>query len=884
MAASPRSEQLPVLGDMSPMCQSLIHVIEEQLGATYCNDIVSADCAEFKKTPNFLELAKTTLKDPERVFLQDDKYNVTLYGDQQRLILVTTKPYFKVTIRQEYVADLSSGVATHKINLRLCSHEGSWRNKTCGLCGHVSYLPLNPPISQPFVILIYNVVETRISRVRAKDNMKSFGYCHAHQLDPFGYLGGEWLLWNCNDVDLDVTMKKMAMLDFETLESVLDTILNPSINSSLKKLGIPPTLVWDNLVAIEKTLDLGSYINDLVLSEAFFVLGTLPRETRVEKLVEDEFKEAKACAIREAEVPTPAHWVVDTLKRVIFPRKLPFVKLFAVPSDVRETSIVARSYTEIDSLQRVVSVVIMPLCHRNANIIWEGVNGGETDPQLAGSWWGPEKNSELSDRFIPSAINPNYVEIKEEEGSAYQKILAEALGMNRTRILAFKKKPPKPMEFYPPFYPPEDPSASVHPTRRRRIPRGPDRALDVPGFVDNFYLKLLDWGCNNVVLITVGDGVHLWDASDEISDRFIPMRSAMNFDFAHYMVTGGKSIKEKEPSASAYQKILAEALGMNRTQILAFKKKPPKPMEFYPPEDPSASVHPARRRRIPRGPDRALDVSGFVDDFYLNLLDWSCNNVVLTAVGDGVHLWDASDGSNSELVTVDAEIGPVTSVSRAPDGRHVAVGLNNSEVELWDSVSHQRLRTLKGCHSGRVGSLAWNNNDILTTGGMDGQILNNDVRIQSPVVGAYRGHRSEVCGLKWSTSGQQLASGGEDNLVHIWDRSMASSNSPRQWLHMLEDHTCAVKAISWCPFQRNLLATGGGEGDRSIKFWNSHTGACLNSVETGSQISGLLWSKNERELLSSHGFPRNQLTLWKYPSLVKMAELTDHTSRVLHMA
>nr|XP_012466493.1 unnamed protein product [Gossypium raimondii] len=94
----------------------------------------------------------------------------------------------------------------------------------------------------------------------------------------------------------------------------------------------------------------------------------------------------------------------------------------------------------------------------------------------------------------------------------------------------------------------------------------------------------------------------------------------------------------------------------------------------------------------------------------------------------------------------------------------------------------------------------------------------------------------------------------------------------------------AVKALAWCPFQSNLLATGGGGGDRTIKFWNTHTGACLNSVDTGSQVCSLLWSKNERELLSSHGFTQNQLTLWKYPSMVKMAELTGHTSRVLYMA
>ncbi|GFY83929.1 transducin family protein [Actinidia rufa] len=281
--------------------------------------------------------------------------------------------------------------------------------------------------------------------------------------------------------------------------------------------------------------------------------------------------------------------------------------------------------------------------------------------------------------------------------------------------------------------------------------------------------------------------------------------------------------------------------------------------------------------------ERTLDAPDLVDDYYLNLLDWGSSNVLAIALGNTVYLWDATDGATSELVTIEDENGPVTSVKWAPDGRHIAVGLNSSEVQLWDSTANRQLRTLKGGHQSRVGSLDWNNH-ILTTGGMDGQIINNDVRVRAHIVETYRGHHQEVCGLKWSASGQQLASGGNDNLLHIWDRSTVSSNSATQWLHRLEDHTAAVKALAWCPFQGNLLASGGGGSDRCIKFWNTHTGACLNSVDTGSQVCSLLWNKNERELLSSHGFTQNQLTLWKYPSMVKLAELTGHTSRVLFMA
>ncbi|XP_019173777.1 PREDICTED: cell division cycle 20.1, cofactor of APC complex-like isoform X2 [Ipomoea nil] len=360
----------------------------------------------------------------------------------------------------------------------------------------------------------------------------------------------------------------------------------------------------------------------------------------------------------------------------------------------------------------------------------------------------------------------------------------------------------------------------------------------------------------------------------------------MDFDFAHYMVTEGMKGNKTPATNSPYLKQLAEILNMNRTRILAFKNKPSTPVEGIPNEFTSAAFQakPAKPpRHIPQTSERTLDAPDIVDDYYLNLLDWGSSNVLSIALGSTVYLWDASNGSTSKLVTIDDENGPVTSVKWAPDGRHIAIGLNNSYVQLWDTRVNQLLRTLRGGHQSRVGALDWNNH-ILTTGGMDGLINNNDVRVRMHIVKTYRGHRQEVCGLKWSASGRQLASGGNDNLLHIWDRSKASSNSTTQWLHRLEDHTAAVKALAWSPFRDNLLASGGGASDRCIKFWNSHSGTCVNSIDTGSQVCALLWNKNERELLSSHGFTQNQLTLWKYPSMVKMAELTGHTSRVLFMA
>ena len=68
-----------------------------------------------------------------------------------------------------------------------------------------------------------------------------------------------------------------------------------------------------------------------------------------------------------------------------------------------------------------------------------------------------------------------------------------------------------------------------------------------------------------------------------------------------------------------------------------------------------------------------------------------------------------------------------------------------------------------------------------------------------------------------------------------------------------------------------------------IRFWHTGNGTCLRAVDSQSQVSGLRWSPHCKELVSAHGYTHNQLILWKYPSMVKVAQFPGHTSRILHM-
>lgn len=300
-------------------------------------------------------------------------------------------------------------------------------------------------------------------------------------------------------------------------------------------------------------------------------------------------------------------------------------------------------------------------------------------------------------------------------------------------------------------------------------------------------------------------------------------------------------------------------------------------------------------RKINSAPTRILDAPELVDDYYLNLISWGKDNVLAVALGQNVYLWNAATGDIHHLLTLPGQEDFVTSVRWADLSGHtnyLAVGTNDGPVEIWDTLAMKKVRTLGG-HTARVGSLAWNQH-VLSSGGRDSIIVQHDVRSANHIVSNYIGHTQEVCGLEWNEDGTTLASGGNENYLCIWDAAMSlrrsgnnrgdSSSTSRQSPRLtLTQHQAAVKALAWCPFHRGQLASGGGTADRTIKFWNSNSGAVLNSVDTGSQVCSLLWSKHNKELCSSHGFSENQLILWRYPNMTKIQEFKGHTARVLHM-
>jgi cell division cycle 20-like protein 1, cofactor of APC complex len=329
-------------------------------------------------------------------------------------------------------------------------------------------------------------------------------------------------------------------------------------------------------------------------------------------------------------------------------------------------------------------------------------------------------------------------------------------------------------------------------------------------------------------------------------------------------------------------------------------------------------------RAVSKVPYKVLDAPELQDDFYLNLVDWGSGDILAVGLGHSVYLWNRATGQVNQLCQLEGDT--VTSVSWIQRGSHLAIGTTKGLLLIYDTVAERRLRTMTG-HSARISSLAWNAH-ILSTGSRDRTILHRDVRLPAQYLRRLTGHKQEVCGLKWNPDTEQLASGGNDNKIFVWDKM------EERWLHRWGEqeggHKAAVKAIAWSPHQRGLLASGGGTADRCIKFWNTighaQNSSTLNTTitgrptesaslglgltgsspivepfsptqaqqtsnphlirshDTGSQVCNLLFSTLTSELVSTHGYSQHAINIWKYPSMNQVVSLTGHTFRVLYLS
>jgi len=222
---------------------------------------------------------------------------------------------------------------------------------------------------------------------------------------------------------------------------------------------------------------------------------------------------------------------------------------------------------------------------------------------------------------------------------------------------------------------------------------------------------------------------------------------------------------------------------------------------------------------------------------WVHAVKFSADGRILASAGhDGrVILWDP--GMTEPICVLDQNCHAVTELAWSQDGTRLATSGFSAQVRLYDIPTRKLVGELQGpCNDLRALSFS-PDGQSLAAGGRNGKMRIWHLRGgQGPE--EYTAHQGRIRALAFSPNGRLLASSGEDGKVHIWSfDSRSGRDLPRR----------PAKIFSLAFFGPNELAAGGS--DNLIRLWDLSTGQEVGQL-AGHQGSVMSLDSNGQILVS----------------------------------
>jgi WD40 repeat protein len=230
---------------------------------------------------------------------------------------------------------------------------------------------------------------------------------------------------------------------------------------------------------------------------------------------------------------------------------------------------------------------------------------------------------------------------------------------------------------------------------------------------------------------------------------------------------------------------------------------------------------------------------------------------------------------------------PVPALAYRPDGQLLAVA-SGRQVVLVHPLTGQILDRFAP-DDDRVSALAFSPEGkrlLVATGlpGKDGRFrqypVPDPVRpgafATAPTPAPVAAHTDSILAAAYSPDGKQIATGGYDRLVKLWNAQTADL------LHTLNEHSDTVYALVFSP-DSQYLATAGA--DRAIKYWQTLTGRRLFTLADATDWLYTLAFAPDGKHLAAAGADRS-IRLWQVtPEGGKLlASAFAHEKAVLRLA
>lgn len=202
------------------------------------------------------------------------------------------------------------------------------------------------------------------------------------------------------------------------------------------------------------------------------------------------------------------------------------------------------------------------------------------------------------------------------------------------------------------------------------------------------------------------------------NDRFIPLFDKLDVNNAN--ISLNRRIKyANSPYAKQLERVLK--VGENRKVIPIGSCD--ENSEALSPNNSLRNV----QRTLPTLPERVLDAPNLLDDFYLNIMDWSNMDILAIALSNSIFLWNATSRSASCLANYPTQIY-ISSLQFSSN--LLAVGDCTGKMDIWDVEVGKKIKSMNLESECRFPVIAWNQSrrHTLSVGSKSGKIHHVDLK------------------------------------------------------------------------------------------------------------------------------------------------------------
>ena len=176
----------------------------------------------------------------------------------------------------------------------------------------------------------------------------------------------------------------------------------------------------------------------------------------------------------------------------------------------------------------------------------------------------------------------------------------------------------------------------------------------------------------------------------------------------------------------------------------------------------------------------------------------------------------------------------VQTLAVSRDRKWLATGGSDRSIRLWNISSGALVKTLGG-HEKAVTALRFSaDGGRLYSGSLD-----KSIRIWSLAEGALIAQTNlaaEVHALTLVGGGQQLAAGGSDHVIQIWQLP-GETNAPFRLVKELKGHTGSVTALDTLGAEGQQLISGSADG--SLRQWDLAKGELIRELKHGGPVTAV---------------------------------------------